>query len=53
MLPRPADAAGLDAWTESLDSGALKRGQVVLGFAFCEEMTQKIAPALADGVLFA
>lgn len=52
-LDRPADAAGLDAWTESLDSGALKRGQVVLGFAFSEEMTQKIAPALADGVLFA
>jgi serralysin len=52
-LDRPADPAGLDAWTAALDSRALGRGDVVLGFALSAEMTRKVTPLMAEGILFA
>ena len=52
-LDRPADAAGLADWTSRLDSGAMGRRDVVLGFAYSDEMTQKLLPLVGDGVAFA
>ena len=52
-LDRPADAAGRAAWTSALDSGALARRDVVQGIAHSEEMTQKLLPLVADGIVFA
>lgn len=51
VLDRPADQAGLDGWTAALDSHALDRADVALGFAFSAEMTQRILPLVADGIL--
>jgi hypothetical protein len=52
-LDRPADAAGHADWTSKLDSGAMTRRDVVMGFAHSEEMTQKLLPLVADGIAFA
>ena len=52
-LDRPADAAGHAGWTSALDGGALARRDVVQGFAYSDEMTQKILPLVSDGVAFA
>ncbi len=52
-LDRPADIAGHADWTSRLDSGALARRDVVLGFAYSDEMTQKLLPLVNDGIAFA
>ena len=52
-LDRPADAAGHASWTSMLDSGAIGRRDVVLGFAYSDEMTQKLLPLVTDGIAFA
>lgn len=52
-LDRPADGAGLTAWTAKLDSGAMKRNEVVQSFAQSEEMTLKLPPLVSDGIVFA
>ena len=52
-LDRPAEASGLAAWTSALDTGALSRRDVVQGFAYSEEMTQKLLPLVGDGIAFA
>ena len=52
-LDRPADAAGHAAWTATLDSGAIARRDVVQGFAYSDEMTQKLLPLVTDGIAFA
>ncbi len=52
-LDRAGDAEGIAHWTGVLDAGALSRAGVVMGFAFSNEMTAKLAPSLADGIVFA
>jgi endoglucanase len=52
-LDRPADVAGLAAWTSWLDSGAIGRRDVVHAFAYGDEMTQKVLPLVDDGIAFA
>jgi hypothetical protein len=52
-LDRPADADGLAAWTRVLDAGIDGRAGVVLGFAGSAEMTAKLTPLVADGILIA
>lgn len=52
-LDRPAETAGHAAWTSALDSGAIGRRDVVLGFAYSDEMTQKLLPLVGDGIAFA
>jgi len=51
-LDRPADAAGHADWTSKLDSGAIARRDVVQGFAYSDEMTQKLLPLVTDGIAF-
>ncbi len=52
-LDRQADPEGLAVWTRVLDSGADSRAGVALGFAGSAEMTVKLTPMVAEGVLFA
>jgi len=52
-LDRPADAAGHADWTSRLDAGAIGRRDVVMGFAYSDEMTQKLLPLVTDGIAFA
>ncbi|MBD0272269.1 MAG: DUF4214 domain-containing protein, partial [Acetobacteraceae bacterium] len=49
-LGRAPDAAGLAGWTGALNSGALARPDVVLGFAESAEFKAATAPALANGL---
>ena len=42
VLARPPDAAGLSFWVGQLDSGALTRGQVMLGFSESTEYRNSI-----------
>ncbi|MBD0275119.1 MAG: DUF4214 domain-containing protein, partial [Acetobacteraceae bacterium] len=49
-LGRAPDAAGLDYWTGALNSGALTRPDVVLGFSDSAESRARNAPVLADGL---
>ena len=49
-LGRAPDAAGLDFWTGALNSGALTRPDVVLGFSDSAEFKATTAPALAGGL---
>jgi hypothetical protein len=51
-LDRPGEAEGIAHWTGGLDAGALSRADVVAGFAFSLEMTAKLTPLAADGVVF-
>ncbi len=51
-LDRPADAAGHADWTSRLDGGAIGRRDVVQGFAYSDEMTQKLLPLVGDGIAF-
>ncbi len=46
VLGRDADADGLAWWTGLLDSGAMTRGQVLLGFSESQEAVPLYAPAL-------
>ena len=52
-LDRPADPDGVAAWTQVLDDGVDSRAGVVLGFAGSAEMTAKLTPLVADGILIA
>ncbi len=52
-LDRPADIAGQAEWTSKLDSGEASRRDVVVGFAYSDEMTQKLLPLVGDGIAFA
>ncbi len=52
-LDRAGEAEGVAHWTGALDAGALPRAGVVMGFAFSHEMTAKLAPLVADGIVFA
>ncbi|MBD0271219.1 MAG: DUF4214 domain-containing protein [Acetobacteraceae bacterium] len=49
-LGRTPDAAGLNYWTGALNSGALTRPAVALGFSDSAELKAATAPALADGL---
>ena len=51
-LDRPADSNGLAAWTHALDAGLDSRTGVAMGFANSHEMTVKLTPMVADGILF-
>ncbi len=51
-LDRAGEAEGIAHWTRGLDAGALSRADVVAGFAFSLEMTAKLTPLAADGVVF-
>ena len=51
-LDRPGEGEGLAHWIGALDAGALSRAEVVAGFAFSLEMTTKLTPLAADGVVF-
>lgn len=51
-LDRPGEAEGIARWTSVLDVGAASRAGVVAGFAFSEEMTAKLTPLAADGLVF-
>ena len=51
-LDRPGDGQGVAYWTGALDAGAASRAEVVAAFAFSDEMTAKLTPLAADGVLF-
>ena len=50
VLGRAPDAAGFSHWTGGLDTGALTRQEVVLGFSDSAEFKSKTAPDLADGL---
>ncbi len=50
VLGRAPDAAGLNNWTGALNSGALTRHGVVLGFSDSAEFMVKTAPALTNGL---
>ncbi len=45
-LHRPGDPAGVDAWTQALDTGALTRSGVVLGFSESPEHKASTAAAV-------
>ena len=51
-LDRPGDARGVDVWTHVLDAEIDSRAGVALGFAASTEMTIKLTPMVADGILF-
>jgi hypothetical protein len=51
-LDRPGDAPGIAAWVGALNANQLTRADVVLGFAYSTEMTIKLQPLVADGILF-
>ncbi|CAA9279305.1 MAG: Alkaline phosphatase [uncultured Acetobacteraceae bacterium] len=51
-LDRPADLEGHAEWTSRLDGGAMGRRDVVQGFAYSDEMTQKLLPLVTDGIAF-
>ena len=52
-LGRDADDAGFAFWQGALDSGAVDRGDVALGFATAEETVDRFASLIDDGfVLF-
>jgi serralysin len=52
-LDREADPEGAAAWTGALDAGLASRAGVALGFAGSVEMTVKLTPFVADGILLA
>ena len=52
-LDRQADPDGLAAWTLALDAGVDTRAGMAFGFAGSGEMTAKITPMAADGILLA
>jgi hypothetical protein len=52
-LDRAADPDGAAAWTRALDSQMDTRAGVVLAFANSPEMTAKLTPLVADGILIA
>jgi hypothetical protein len=49
---RGADPAGLAFWTGGLDAGRIARADVVNGLAFSDELTARVVPLVADGVVF-
>jgi hypothetical protein len=51
-LDRPSDPEGLAYWSNLLGTGALSRADVVEGFAYSNEMTAKLTPHAADGLVF-
>lgn len=50
-LDREGDEAGIAFWTGELDSGAFDRGDMLLSFAGSDEMAQRFANELDDGLL--
>jgi len=53
VLDRAPDAAGLNGWLDQLNSGALTRGQVVLGFSESLEFRLSTMSWIEGGILFA
>ncbi len=52
VLGRPADAAGLAHWTGQLDSGALTRGDVMVGFSNGTEFRGILLARFDDSAVF-
>ncbi|HYO28991.1 MAG TPA: DUF4214 domain-containing protein, partial [Thermomicrobiales bacterium] len=48
---RPGDAEGIAHWTGALDANAVSRADVAAAFAFSDEMTAKLMPLAADGIV--
>lgn len=53
VLDRAPDTPGLNGWLSQLDSGALTRGQVVLGFSESLEFRLNTMSWIEGGILFA
>lgn len=49
-LGRAPDAAGRAAWIEAIDNHGATRGDMVLAFSQSQEMIDRIAPLVQDGV---
>jgi hypothetical protein len=52
VLDRPADPAGLESWTNSLNTGQMDRADVVLGFSEAPEHQIKTVGLVDNGILF-
>ena len=52
-LNRPADAAGLDFWTQQIQSGAATREQVIIAFSESLEHQISMLPSIEGGIVFA
>jgi len=52
-LDRPADAAGLDFWTQRIASGAATREQVIVAFSESQEHQVLMLPSIEGGIVFA
>ena len=50
-LGREADAEGRAFWEDALDSGAVDRGEVALGFATADETLGRFADTIDDGFI--
>lgn len=50
-LDRAGDTAGIEFWTGQLDSGEFDRGDMLLSFACSDEMADRFANELDDGLL--
>jgi len=52
-LHRPVDPGGAAAWTTALNSGAVTRSGVILGFSQSQELTAALAPVIENhGITF-
>ncbi len=53
ILHRAPDGGGLVYWRDLLESNAISRGQVLVGFADSPENKELVAPAIENGIAFA
>jgi hypothetical protein len=51
VLDRPADQGGLDYWTGQLNSGAMTRGDVLVGFSDSAEHIVKTVGVIDNGIV--
>jgi hypothetical protein len=50
VLDRSADSSGLQFWVEQLESGAMDRARVLVGFSESEENVDLVGPVINDGI---
>jgi Ca2+-binding RTX toxin-like protein len=50
VLDRSADSTGLQFWVEQLESGAMDRARVLVGFSESAENVDLVGPAINDGI---
>jgi Ca2+-binding RTX toxin-like protein len=50
VLDRSPDSEGFATWTGALDSGALTRAEVLIGFSESDELIQRTAGTTSDGI---